>query len=253
MRRYVFFALLIVVLAAPAFAIRTNGSTVIVPVIGRFPGGFGSQWRTDLFIHNPYEPGQEVTMNFYVTGGSLITRTATVGKYSTLVYRDVVLNLFGLSNAAGMLEVVTLPPENSGVEVRARIFNAGSSAGEFGQSLPGIAKEWLRAQAQLSGLSGLNNNRLNVGVANPNDVAVTVTMYVADKDNNGIGGRTFPVPAHQYVPVNDVFTSLGIAPREDVTIEFSTGNPELPIYGYASEVRNDSGDAIFVFGTSPNQ
>jgi len=33
MRRYVFFALLLVVLAGPAFAIRTNGSTVIVPVI----------------------------------------------------------------------------------------------------------------------------------------------------------------------------------------------------------------------------
>jgi len=194
-----------------------------------------------------------VTLNFYVTGGSLITRTATVGKYSTLAYRDVVLNLFGLSNAAGMLEVVTLPPENSGVEVRARIFNAGSAVGEFGQSVPGIAKEWLRSQAQISGLSGLNNNRLNVGVANPNDVTVNVTMYVADKDNNGLASRSIPVPPHQYVPVNDVFTSLGIAPREDVTIELSTGDPAKPIYGYASEVRNDSGDAIFVFGTSPNQ
>jgi len=252
MRRYVFLALLILAAAAPAFALRTNGSTVVLPVIGRFPGGFGSQWRTDVFIHNPYEPGQQVTLNFYVTGGSLLTRTATVGKYSTLAYRDIVLNLFGLSNAAGMLEVVTLPPEGSGVDVRARIFNAGNAVGEFGQSVPGIAKEWLRSQAQISGLSGLNNNRLNVGVANPNDVAVTVTMFVADKDNLGLGSRSIPVGPHQYVPVNDVFTSLGIPPREDVTIEFTSGNPETPIYGYASEVRNDSGDAIFIFGTAPN-
>ena len=40
-----------------------------------------------------------------------------------------------------MLEVVTLPPEGSGVDVRARIFNAGNAVGEFGQSVPGIAKE----------------------------------------------------------------------------------------------------------------
>lgn len=252
MRRYIFFALLILVLAAPAFALRTNGSTVVVPVIGRFPGGFGSQWRTDLFIRNPYSPGQDVTLNFYVTGGPLITRTATVGQYSTLVYRDVVLNLFGLSNAAGMLEIVTLPPEGSGVDARARIFNAGSAVGEFGQAVPGIAKEWLRSQAQLSGLSGLNNNRLNVGVANPNNVTINVTMRVADKDNNNLGSRSIPVPPHQYVPINDVFTSLGIAPREDVTVEFNTGDPATPIYGYASEVRNDSGDAIFIFGTAPN-
>jgi hypothetical protein len=26
----------------------------------------------------------------------------------------------------------------------------------------------------------------------------------------------------------------------------------VPIYGYASVVRNDTGDAIFIFGTSPN-
>jgi hypothetical protein len=28
-------------------------------------------------------------------------------------------------------------------------------------------------------------------------------------------------------------------------------SPEL-IYGYASEVRNDTGDAVFIFGVSPN-
>jgi hypothetical protein len=49
---------------------------------------------------------------------------------------------------------------------------------------------------------------------------------------------------------NDIFTEFSITPQADVQITFDTF--EHQVYGYASEVRNDTGDAIFVFGTSPN-
>lgn len=37
-----------------------------------------------------------------------------------------------------------------------------------------------------------------------------------------------------------------------VFLVIATTVNEEPLYGYASEVRNDTGDAIFVFGQGPN-
>jgi hypothetical protein len=52
------------------------------------------------------------------------------------------------------------------------------------------------------------------------------------------------------VQYNDIFSTFVIPPQAGVRV--SMGTTSLPIYGYSSEVRNDTGDAIFTFGTSPN-
>ena len=41
-----------------------------------------------------------------------------------------------------------------------------------------------------------------------------------------------------------------VPPQADVQVSFDTS--DLTLFGYASEVRNDTGDAIFVVGSSPN-
>jgi len=55
------------------------------------------------------------------------------------------------------------------------------------------------------------------------------------------------------IQYNDIFTRFGIAPRAEVQINIENALvPGVIVYGYASVVRNDSGDAVFIFGTSPN-
>lgn len=231
--------------AAPLFALRTEGATVIIPVIGRFPGTGGTQWRTDVFVHNAYEPGQTVTLKFYPTGGAPLQTTVTIGKYSGAAFPDIVLNTFGMPLAAGVLEV-------SGISVlaRARIYNSGNPAGEFGQGVPGIGKDRLTRQAFLHGLASGGGTRTNIGVMNPNDVTINVSLYIADKNNNGLHSQSMSVPPHSYLQLSDIFTALGIPPQTGISVQFNA--TELPVYGYASEVRNDTGDAVFTFGTSPN-
>lgn len=231
--------------AAPLFALRTDGSTVIIPVAGRFPGTGGTQWRTDVFIHNPYEPGQTVTVRFYPTGGAMVQHTVSIGRYSGATLPDIVLNTFGMPLGAGVLEI-----SGQRIVARARIYNTGNPAGEFGQAVPGIGKDFLSRQAFLHGLSGGAGTRVNIGVCNPNDVAVEVGVYIADASNSGLHGRAVTVPPHSYVQFSDIFGAFGIPPQSSVSVQFNA--VELPIYGYASEVRNDTGDAVFSFGTNPN-
>jgi hypothetical protein len=239
--------LLLVALAVPVFPINLGSEIVVIPVIGRFSGVNSTQWRTDVFISNPYSAVQVVTLRFYVSGGALQTRTVTLQPFSNATLTDIVLTTYGLSSAAGVLELSAAGT----ILARARIYNRGNPAGEFGQSVQGIGQVYLNRQAFMHGLSGINGNRVNIGVANPNDAATNVTTLIRDENGNIIYSRTDNVGPHQYRQMNDIFTTFAIAPRAGISISMSSGE-SLRIYGYASEVRNDTGDAIFVFGTSPN-
>lgn len=228
----------------PADALRVEGPTIVLPVIGRFPGDGGTQWRTDVFIFNPYADQTTVTLKFY-DGGTLRQFTAVMDGYTSLSLPDVVLNTFGLQGGGGPLEIAS----TTRIEARARIYNSGNPAGQFGQGVQGIAKDRLSRQASLYGLSG-NGSRVNVGVMNPNDTPVTVTMSIQDSQNQLLHQEQFDVAPHTYRQFGNIFVLYGIPAQDGVRVSFNEFDD--PIYGYASEVRNDTGDAIFTFGTAPN-
>jgi len=250
-KRWVLVALVVslsLISPSSAEAVSVTDSTVVIPVIGRFPGALESQWKTDVFIANHSSVAKTVTLKFYVAGEATLEQSVALGTYSTVSLPDIVLNTFGLSKASGQL--ILSSSNDSGFEARARIYNTGNVAGEFGQNAPGLGLRLLSRQAFLYGLSGLNGNRVNVGVANPNSTAITVQFAINAHDNAVLYSAQLTVQPHQTLQFNDIFARFGIALQSDVQVTFDTG--DALIYGYASEVRNDTGDAIFVFGTSPN-
>jgi hypothetical protein len=190
-----------------------------------------------------------VTLTFYVQGGSPVTATADLQPFRITSFPDIVLNTFGLSNAAGQLEIKS--SNTNGFEARARIFNAGSSAGEYGQSVPGLGLSLLNTQGYLYGLSGVNGNRVNVGIANPNATVLVGMLSIMGKNRDSLASESFTLQPHETRQFNDIFARFGITPQADVQVEFNTSDGSR-FYLYASEVRNDTGDAIFIFGTSPN-
>ena len=249
MRRFslVLSGILMLAAARDAQGLRLGSETVILPIVGRFTGANATQWRTDVYLSNPFTPTVAVTLRFYPAGGTVQTRTFSMPPFSTLTLPDVVLNNFGMTSAAGPLEVSAGPFTT---EARARIYNAGNAAGEFGQSVPGVGLFLLGRQAQLYGLSGINGNRVNAGVTNPNDVDVDVSVEVRSKTGAYLHNRSVRVAAHGNVQYNDIFLTFGIPPQDGDVINFGTAG--ALIYGYASEVRNDTGDAVFIVGLSPN-
>ena len=247
MRRVAMFSLLLFSLTAAdsVMAIVIGGPTIIIPVIGRFPGDGGTLWRTDVFLYNQYADPQTVTLKFYSNTG-LRQHTLVMNGYQTLVFKDIVLNTYGLEGAGGPLEIQT----TDRIEARARIYNAGNPAGQFGQGVEGLEKSKLGRQALMYGLDGTSGNRVNVGVTNPNDSEITVTMSIQNRDNGSLYSETFTVAAHGYQQFNNIVATYSIPPQDGIRVQFNTF--ELPIYGFASEVRNDTGDATFVFGESVN-
>lgn len=247
MRRVLFVLAILSLFAPAAFALNIGDTTVILPIIGRFPGAGGTQWRTDVFIANHSNVAKNLTLVFHVAGGTPLTRTVPMARFSVATLPDITLNTFGLSTASGQLELRS--DSLSGFEARARIYNAGNAAGEFGQNVPGLGDAYLNRQGFMFGLSGLGGNRVNIGVANPSNVPIAVSLLISDKDNVSLASDELTVQPHQTIQVN-LFDRYGITPQAGVQVNYSAVDGRF--YAYASEVRNDTGDAVFIFGTSPN-
>jgi hypothetical protein len=228
-------------------ALRLDGDRVVIPVVGRFGGAAGTQWQTDVYLSNPYSTAVTVTLRFFPSGEAVDERVFTLQPASVLTLTDVLLNTFSRANGSGTLEVVASDSRTAGA--RARIYNVGNPAGQFGQNVPGISKAALSPQANLYGLSTSADYRLNVGISNPNDTPAPIAINVRSKDGVSLYERTLTVQPHQYIQYNDVASLWALAPQEGLSIDI---NSSTRIYGYASEVRNDTGDAAFVFGLSPN-
>ncbi len=243
-------AFLVIGFSAPVSAFRIGGYEVVVPVIAHNPGLHGTEWQTDLWIDNPYGDTSTVTLTFYPeSGGSVVEETSIEG-FRGLFFGDIVLNTFGMDNTKGML-LVSAP--GSRVEVRARIYNTGGGEGEFGQAMFGIPTVDLRRQGYVSGVSTTAGNRVSVGIANPTENTFDVTLSAYDAVvGNHVYYQTVTLAPHQLVQFSDVAARWDLPESSTIVIEVSSGANENYFFAYASVVRNDTGDATFLFGTGPN-
>lgn len=236
--------------AAPTSALRIAGDEVVVPVIAHNPGLFGTEWRTDVWIDNPYSNSSTVTLTFFPENKAAVVTETTIEGYRGVFFGDIVLETFGMDDTKGML-VVSAP--DTLLEVRARIYNTGGGEGDFGQALFGIPTSDLSRQGYISGVSTLAGNRVSVGIANPTDDSVEVRVSVRDtSDGSQLYAQYLTLAPHQLVQISDVAARWGLPESAMVTLIISTPLNEHPFYAYASVVRNDTGDASFLFGTSPN-
>jgi hypothetical protein len=241
-----------ILLVAPAQAVKISDPTVVIPVAIHAPGKGTSQWRTDLWISNHSDVAKDVTVTFYPNGGGSQSFVVPMATFATVHIQDIVLSRFGLSNVKGLLILTT--EGNSGFSARARIYNVGNPVGQFGEFVPGLGLSYLNRQAFLPGLSGVDGNRTNVGIANPQDREINPTLDIYDGDHNELAHVDLTVPAHQVLQINDIFATYGIAPQDNVQVEINTNNfSEIDrFYAYGSVAQDQTSDAIFIFGTSPN-
>lgn len=219
---------------------------VLVPVVGRTPGAVGSQWRTDLVVTNL----SDNTVGAFAAHVTLMLPDGAVsvpvhlGLRETVVLRDVIASTFHRDAATGLLTISTPFPEAK-VAARARIYNVAGVQGEYGQGVPGLPTDSLTRDHWLTGLSGTEGNRTNVGVSNPWDIELPITILLTGLDGEEHGSLTTVVPARSVRQINDIFAEFG-----NTVVEGSiriTG--AVSFYAYASIVRGDSGDATFVTGT----
>jgi hypothetical protein len=220
---------------------------LVIPIVVRSPGVLGTLWQTDLVIANAsrFEIQQPVTVTFHRADGQSQSFALTFHPRETLILQDVVRNRFGQETGSGIVRITTTSPA-ARVSARARIYNRGNAQGEYGQNVPAIPVDALTKDHFLNGLSGVDGNRTNVGVTNPWSIpaAVSISLYQSSGDSRG--AFTVEVPPHAVLQLNDIFRHFDREPLDGATVQVQSA---FGVYPWASVVRNDTGDAIFVLPT----
>lgn len=221
---------------------------LLVPIAGRTPGAFGSQWKTDLVVTNAARTGEPVSVQvFFIQDGQLSQpMVANLWPRQSANMTDAIRGAFGKEQATGIILITSSEPDAK-LTARARIYNTGSAGGEYGQTVQAMPLTKLSKSAVLTSLSGVNGNRTTVGIANPDATKAGVSISLFDREGEFRGSFTTEVGPYSVLRLNDVFSHFQSGPLDGATIQVNSSHG---VYPYASIVRNDSGDGDFVAGAA---
>jgi len=225
--------------------LTASAASFIVPAAGTGPGANGSQWQSELTLHNVSASPFTASIIFHDQNGASAPVTVSIAARSTTTLADIVKNSFGISARTGAIEVAVADADLEHLAVSSRTFNT-SPSGEFGQDIPAIKSSDAAAPgdlAVLSAPSAVDRYRFNFGVYAVTDAKVSWSLLRADgtvaaqKDVTYSAGKQI-----QYA--SGVNTFLGVEPKNDDTLHASVTGGSAIFYG--SAVNNASGDPTFV-------
>ena len=221
----------------------------VVAAAAHAPGLAGTQWVTDLVLHNPGTADARAHLWFMKagqdnTGADGVAVEVAAG--TSVAVDDVVASRFGEDDASGALLVGCDRP----LRVTSRTYNDAAS-GTFGQFIPGLdLAEAVTGDdgARLVELTRSDDFRTNLGVANPTESPVQVEVSLRRADGSEITTRSLSVPPFGYLQRTDI---LGT----DVADAFAVVDSKTPgarYFPYASVVDNRTGDPIMVQPIDPD-
>jgi hypothetical protein len=191
---------------------------LVLPSVGRTRGAFGSDWVTDVIIHNPTDAAQHVALTLVTapdgTASDSLPRHADVviGAHEVRLIGDVVSTLFQLDSGTGAL---FLDPE-SGVNVTSRTYTrTGNGTYGFGMNAVDAfaAAGSPRFPVTFSGALPGANFRTNVVVTDMSGQGTETVVAASGADGAmGVGEFSFASAPNSYQQVNGVGNLLGVLP-----------------------------------------
>lgn len=224
---------------------------LFVPTAAHLPGYQGTQWRTDLEIHN-------YTLDQATYEVALLVRNQsnpeprkvrfTLSSRRTVRYTDALMSLFSFNGAAA-LEIV---PVSGAVMVVSRTYNQAAS-GTYGQYVPAIPRSEAIPFGKQGRLIMLSHDptlktgyRTNLGLVSASPAEIAVDVLFHDGNGNLIGGRTYVLAAFEYRQIDRAFEEVTPSAIADGYISVEAATAGARFFAYASVVDNVTGDPIFI-------
>lgn len=218
----------------------------LVPSVAHASGSGGSQWRTNVAAVNPGASAASLTLVYapYESGGTLVTKSATLAAGATREWQDILVELFGFAPTAASKGTVAIT-SNRPLVITSRTFNQTAS-GTYGQYYPALTDAQAFSPGRPGVLAQLRRSsafRANVGIQAIGSAAASVVL----KARNATGaqvGRTVSrtVAAGRYWQADDFFgpnhASAGDQSVAYVSVEVTAG----AAWAYASVIDNATGD-----------
>lgn len=229
-----------------ALPLAATATTLVVPAAGTGPGAYGSQWQSELTMHNAAPRSVEIELSLRQGTNEFGPATVAIGPRSTVSISDVVHESFGLDAGTGALLIEASERDARSLVVTSRAFNT-SAAAEYGQDIPAIA---ITAAAQAGEIAAVNGpataagNRLNFGILAVTPATVTWQLVRADGTIAGSRELTY-VAGEQAQYSSGIETLLSLVPADGDVIYARINEGKAIVYG---SIVNTTGDPTFVPG-----
>ncbi|HEX7679306.1 MAG TPA: hypothetical protein VF713_14340 [Thermoanaerobaculia bacterium] len=243
------FKRILITIMATILPLAAGATTLIIPASGTGPGSNGSQWQTELTLHNTSASTITATLTFHDTTGAGGTATVDIAPRATVSIADVVASRFGRSTTAtGAIDVTFDSAFAQKLTVTSRTFNK-SSSGEFGQDIPAVDATNVPDAGSivvLSGPSSATDAHFNFGVYAVS--AATIQWELLRADGTIATSKEVSYAAGSQIQyTNGVKTFFdNLTPQDNDTVHaIVTGGRAIP---YGSIINDASGDPTYVPG-----
>ncbi len=230
--------------SAPMNAVLDGAATIA--------GAAGTNWVTDAAFFNASVADQNVTLRLWrrdANNATPLERSFTVRPTQVYGIADVLGQLFGQSQTAGSIEVVS----GANLIADARTYNLVAT-GTYGQYIPargaddaiaaGVGYLCMTSQSAIA--------RTNLGLTNLDDQPADVEVRLFDSNGNQVGGtQIYTVRAHGTTQVNRVVEEFTGQDLATARLEISVGaaTPNGLILAFGSVVDEQTGDPVFEAAT----
>jgi len=233
--------------------------TGVVAGVANFPGAQGSDWHTDLFLHNASAGAITAQLSFSPANGSPgVPESLTVASDQTVAIEDVVNTLFGVTGSGAVQWSVT-SGDVAGLLVSANTYNRVDATRKYGQQIPGI--RWsetptIGTSVWTPALAG--RYRTNLGFAT-DETCTRVTIRGYDSSGLQVAQRFLNVQPLTWIQLNGIFRNVFpdlIPDPDNVALVDSVHRFEVigengRVVAYTSIIDNRTSDGSYMFGQEP--
>jgi plastocyanin len=246
-----------VVFLGMAGTLGAQTSVVTLPAVASIQGldPFFSDVRA---FNTSYATSLEVTATYRCFLGTCpaapVQQTFTLQPRESRAFDDIVASPSGFNapNSGGGVEF-SFPGTAEQLVVTSRLFST-SPTPTVGMFVPGRRSSEAYALTVLTSVRNAGADagyRTNVGVFNPGDSAVTVTLQIFDAGATVGDPVVIPggVAAHSGAQVNGIFTAANAASHSTTNAAIVV-TASAPVFSYAAVIDNNTTDPYFVIGSA---
>ena len=241
-------------MAGGAFLLLLSGcllaETVTLPVAASVTGVGGVPFVSDVRVFNTsYTDVLTVTAVYRFNGQ---TAQFQLAAREAKAFDDICVSLFSTPGSLGAVEFTSTGAAGSLV-VSSQLRSPVPGGGFVGMFVPGLPSSAAHAVTVLTGLVS-GDSRTNIGVYNPNDSAVTATIRLFDGAVL-LGSKSVGLSGHAVTQTGHIYNEVGFGSlvRNNGYATVESDNPAAPLFTYAAEADNRSGDLVLVVGTADHR
>jgi len=227
-------------------AVTASAERWIIPAGAHATGARDTNWRTDIYLSNPYST--EITVTVYLlrkgkdNSDLNESSTHTVPANGQTVVADILYSEFGFSGTGGLL----VECDNPDLVVNSRTYDLLDDSRTFGLYMPAVRTSAALApgqQGEIIYLAKSADYRSNVGYSAASADGGTFTVRLFDENGAQTGELSRSFAGFEHWQINDIFSKTGAPPSTAARAEVEA---TAPVVAYATVIDEHTGDPVAI-------